>query len=192
MTATLERGFKSWAERTGASLRRELGLTQFQPLDPRSLADYLQVRLVTPQDVPGIPDTLLNQLLEVDPWGWSAVTLIQGEAAVVVYNPKHSSGRQASDITHEMAHLILGHQPATMIMSPDGSFVMRSYNQKQEEEANWLAWAVLLPREALLAFKRRKADASRIATEFGVTETLVKFRLRVTGVESQLRATARR
>ncbi len=30
-------------------------------------------------------------------------------------------------------------------MSADGSLVMRSYDQKQEEEANWLAWAILLP-----------------------------------------------
>jgi Zn-dependent peptidase ImmA (M78 family) len=134
---------------------------------------------------------VLHQLLTVDPWGWSALTIVQGEAAVVIFNPTHSAGRQASDITHELAHIILGHQPATMIMSPDGKLVMRSYNQKQEDEANWLAWAILLPRDALLSFKRRKAAIAEIASAFGVTETLVQYRMRITGVESQVRAAAR-
>jgi Zn-dependent peptidase ImmA (M78 family) len=138
--------------------------------------------------VHGITDEILYQLLVVDPWGWSALTLDQGDSALVIYNPKHSPGRQASDITHELAHIVLGHQPATMIMSPDGTMVMRSYNQKQEEEANWLAWALLLPREALLSLKRGRATVAEIAAAFGVTEFLVQYRMRMTGVESQVRA----
>lgn len=192
MNATLERGFKSWAERTSISLRGELGLTALERLDPSCLAEYLQVRLITPVEVPGIPDNVLKQLLTVDPSGWSALTIVQGETAILIYNPQHSPGRQASDITHELAHIILGHQPATMIMSPDGKLVMRSYNQKQEDEANWLAWAILLPRDALLAKMRRKTSVDDIAAAFGVTVTLVQYRLRITGIESQLRATQSR
>ena len=188
MTATLERGFKSWAERTATSLRGELALLPFEPLDPRRLADYLQVRLITPHQVDGITDDILHQLLVVDPWGWSALTLDQEHSALVIYNPAHPPGRQASDITHELAHIVLGHQPATMIMSPDGTLVMRSYNQKQEEEANWLGWALLLPREALLSLRRRKVAVPGIAASFGVTEILVQYRMRITGVESQIRA----
>ena len=127
--------------------------------------------------------------LGLSPWGWSAVTIVRGDSALIIFNPRHSAGRQASDITHELSHVILGHQPATMIMSPDGSLVMRSYDQKQEDEANWLAWAILLPREALLSMKRKRATVVDIATAFGVTETLVQYRLRITGIESQLRAT---
>jgi Zn-dependent peptidase ImmA (M78 family) len=76
-------------------------------------------------------------------------------------------------------------------MSHDGSFVMRSYDQKDEDEANWLAWALLLPREGLLACKREKLAAMEIAERFGVTESLVNFRLRMTGVEAQLKAGSR-
>lgn len=190
MTATLERGFKARAERTSSGLREELGLTAFEKLDPHRLAAYLEVKLLTPSEVPGMSDNALHQLLTVDPWGWSAVTIVEGDAALVIFNPRHSAGRQASDITHELAHIILGHQPATMVMSADGSLVMRSYDQKQEEEANWLAWAILLPRDSLFLMKRRKATMMEIAAAFGVTETLVQYRLRITGVESQLRAAA--
>lgn len=188
MSATLERGFKARAERTSMGLRGELGLTAFERLDPHRLATYLQVQLMGPAEVTGMTEDLLNQLLKVDPWGWSALTMVQGEAAIVIYNPAHSPGRQASDITHELAHIVMGHQPATMIMSHDGKIVMRTYNQKQEDEANWLAWAILLPRDALLAHKRKDSTVLEIAAAFGVTETLVQYRLRITGIESQIRA----
>lgn len=188
MSTTLERGFKARAERTSMGLRGELGLSAFERLDPHRLAAFLQVQLIGPAEVPGINTEMLDQLLKADPWGWSALTIVQGEAAIVIYNPEHSPGRQASDITHELAHIILGHQPATMIMSQDGKIVMRTYNQKQEDEANWLAWAILLPRDALLTQKQRDVSPQEIASTFGVTETLVQYRLRITGVESQLRA----
>jgi Zn-dependent peptidase ImmA (M78 family) len=113
---------------------------------------------------------------------------MQGDTALVIYNPKHSAGRQASDIAHELAHIILGHEAAKLIMSADGQLVMRTYDQKQEDEANWLAWALLLPRDALLHNRKIRATAKQIAQRYGVTETLVQFRMRVTGVEAQVRA----
>jgi Zn-dependent peptidase ImmA (M78 family) len=129
-------------------------------------------------------------LTREDPWGWSAVSVLQGETAVVIYNPRHSAGRIASDIVHELAHLILGHEPARLIMSHDGSFVMRSYDQKNEDEANWLAWSLLLPREGLLSCKQRGLSSVQIAERFGVTESLVTFRSRMTGVDNHLKAKA--
>ena len=188
MTATLERGFKSWAERTAASLRGDLSLSPTEALSPRQLADYLQVELCTPNDIPGLPDRVKRQLLEIDPSGWSAVTLEMRDRTLIIYNPTHSIGRQASDITHELAHIILGHRATTIIVSQDGQTVMRSYDQKQEDEANWLAWALLLPREALLRCKRSRLPAAEIAVLYGVSEQLVSYRLRITGVEAQVRA----
>jgi Zn-dependent peptidase ImmA (M78 family) len=129
--------------------------------------------------------------MQKDPWGWSAVSVVQDGSAVIIYNPRHSPGRQSSDIVHELAHQILGHEPARLIMSHDGSFVMRSYDQKDEDEANWLAWALLVPRDGLVTCKRRKLKIEEIANHFGVTETLVKFRLRMTGVEAQISASSR-
>ena len=189
---TFERGFKSWAERISLSLRRDLGLSSHDALVPAHFADFLDVHLKTPNDIPGLPTEVLHQLLTSDPGGWSAVSVFVEGAAVVIYNPRHSAGRQASDIMHEMAHLILDHQPGTMILSQDGGMVMRSYNQKQEDEANWLAWCLLLPREALWQCKRLRLSVSDVAERYGVTETLVNFRIRLTGVEAQFRATRRR
>ena len=130
---------------------------------------------------------MLNQLLEEDPWGWSAVSQVSGGKPLVIYNPRRSSGRQSSDIVHELAHIILDHDPAKLIVSQDGAMVMRSYDQKQEEEADWLGWSVLLPREALVKSIRAGLSRSQVAVRYGVTEELVTYRLRVTGVEAQFK-----
>ena len=82
--AALDRGFKSWAERTSLGLRRELGLSVQARLDPKALAASLDVTLWTPHDVPGLRKECRDQLLVRDPRGWSAVTSVVGESAVVV------------------------------------------------------------------------------------------------------------
>jgi Zn-dependent peptidase ImmA (M78 family) len=110
-----------------------------------------------------------------------------GADTVVIYNPNHSGGRRASDITHELAHVVLGHEPGTIVLSEDGTMAMRSFNQKQEDEANWLAWSLLLPRDALVAALRSGASDEDIATSYGVTEILVRFRKKLTGVERQVK-----
>ena len=85
------------------------------------------------------------------------------DRALVIYNPEHSSGRQSNDIMHELAHLILDHKPTTVILSQDGSLVMRSFNQQQEEEADWLAGCLLLPRDALVHSVKAGLTAQQIA-----------------------------
>ena len=183
---TLDRGFKAWAERTATSIRTELGLSKTTPLEPARLAEHLDVVLWTCADVPGITPDILQQLAVKDPFGWSAVTVAVEGRIIVVYNDRKSGGRQASDITHELAHVILSHEPATVILSESVDLSMRTFDQKQEDEANCLAWALLLPREALFDARKSRLSVNSIASIFGVTETLVQYRLRTTGIDVQL------
>lgn len=187
---TLERGFKAWAERTSLTFRRELGISVDEPLSPTQFADYLDIELWTPHQVPGMTQELISQLLENDPWGWSATSLQENGRGIVIYNPVHSKGRQASDIAHELTHFILDHQPATLVLSADlelDGLGMRSFNQKQEDEANCLAWTFLLPREGLIRAKRRRYTVEQIAEQYGVTKSLVTYRINSTGVEKQFK-----
>jgi Zn-dependent peptidase ImmA (M78 family) len=183
----LERGFKSWAEKFAEGLRRELGIEIHSPIDLSRLASFFGSRLLTPQDIPGMSDQHLKQLLDVDHSGWSAVTVCVDQRSVVIHNPRHSRGRQASNIAHEIAHLILEHEPTRLVMSQDGALVMRSFNEKQEEEANWLAWCLLLPRQAIIDALERRVSVGDIAAQFGVSEPLVKFRVQKTGAQVQMR-----
>ena len=189
---TLERGFKSWAERTSLAFRKELGVSIEHPLSPEAVAEYLDIELWTPLQVPGITQDIINQLLKIDPWGWSAAGVQVNERGIVIYNPRHSRPRQVSDITHELSHFLLDHQPAKIILSADlDGLSMRSFNQKQEDEANCVAWTLLLPRDGLLIAKQRRLSIEQIAEQYGVAKSLVTFRLNTTGVEKQLRARAR-
>jgi Zn-dependent peptidase ImmA (M78 family) len=188
---TLERGFKSWAERTALAFRRELRLAPHDPLKPESLAEHLGIVLYTPYNIDGIPKGIIRQLIDKDPWGWSAVSFEVNGQGLVIYNPRKSSGRRSSDITHELAHFILHHQPAKIILSLELEIGMRSFDQKQEDEANWLAWCLLLPREALMAARTKGLTTKNIAEEYGVAVSLVNMRMRLTGVDAQMVAAKR-
>jgi Zn-dependent peptidase ImmA (M78 family) len=190
--STLERGFKSWAERLAGGIRRDLDLAPHAPLPPPQLAEYLDVRLWTPHDVPGLPAKVLDQLLEKDPWGWSAVTQTIGDRITVIYNPRHSPGRRASNITHELAHVLLDHEPSKVILSPDGGIIMRTFDVRQEDEAGWLSGCLLLPRVALIHAIRRGLSVSDTAEEYGVSEVLLNYRTRITGVAAQAARSTRR
>jgi hypothetical protein len=191
--STLERGFKSWSERLSAGIRRDLGLVGPAPLPPAHLAEYLDVRLWTPHDIPDLPRDVLDQLLEHDPWGWSAVTQTVKGQVTVIYNPRHSKGRQSSNIAHELAHVLLEHGPSKVILSGDGAIAMRTFDARQEAEAGWLSGSLLLPRVALLSAARQGLSVGEIADKYVVSEVLVNYRTRITGVAAQARrATSKR
>ena len=109
------------------------------------------------------------------------------DTAIVIYNPMHSVGRQASNIVHELAHVMLKHEPARVMFSQDEQMATRTFDQQQEDEANWLGWTLLLPRDALVAARRRRMAKAQIAREYGVSENLVRYRLQVTGVDVQMK-----
>lgn len=189
--AVLERGFKAWSERTSTALRSEVGVGIHDRIDPSALARLLGITLWTPEEVPGLPQPALRQLLEADPDGWSAVSLVRKGQPLVIYNHMHTAGRQATDITHELAHFLLEHKPSKMILSADGGLVLRSHDAKQEAEADWLAGAILLPREAMLRCRRLGWDEPQIASHFGASKKLVAYRIQITGVKSQVSASQR-
>lgn len=185
--ATFERGFKTWAERTAGNIRRELGLAPQDSLDVFKLAKFLDVSVLTPRDIPDLPDEVLQQLENKDRFGWHAVSvIIPGGQTLLIYNPQKSPSRKASDIVHELAHIIQDHKPSTVILSQDGSFAMRTFEQKTEDEANWFGWSLLLPREALMSAMRQRMSIERIAALYGVSAQLVNYRLGVTGVSVQM------
>jgi hypothetical protein len=181
----LDRGFKTWAENVAINIRRDLDLPSHAPLSAHQLAGHLDVLLWTPYDVPNIPGDVVAQLLERDPDGWSAVTCLVNDEARVIYNPKHSLARQNSDIAHELAHVILEHEPGKIVLSYDASIAMRSFDPKQEEEASCLGWSLLLPRTALAHATKARLGKTEIARKWVVSEQLVEYRTRVTGIRRQ-------
>lgn len=185
-----ERGFKAWCERYSTSIRVELGLSKDKPLDTRALAKHLNIKVWSPKDVPGLDKECLDVLLRNDGKRascWSAVTLVQGTKTLVILNTSHSLARQASDLTHELAHRIRQHSAQEVSVSEEGLMLLKSYDKLQEEEADWLSACLLLPRESLVSIRKRHLENSLAAAEYGVSLRMLTYRMATSGVDRQFR-----
>jgi Zn-dependent peptidase ImmA (M78 family) len=167
-------------------MRQEVSLLPHSHLPAQRLAQHLDVILWTPESVAGLPQEVSDQLLKKDPDGWSALSFEKDGQYTVIYNPSHKSDRQTSDIMHELAHIIIGHEPSKMILSIDGSILMRSFDQKQEDEATWLGGCLILPREALLFCKKNGASDDEIRNTYNATASLLRMRMGVTGISRHM------
>jgi Zn-dependent peptidase ImmA (M78 family) len=182
----LRRGFVTWCENAAKGYRRDLGLRSFDPLDPRRLAELLGITVLFPAQIPGVPKSAFHQLLNTDPDSWSAVTLILPSGAIIILNSTHATTRLNSDLAHELAHLILKHEPAQMFVTADGKMVMNHYNPLHEEEAGRLSGILLVPRDGLLHLCAEGRSDAEMAAHFGVSEQLLVMRKNMSGIVRQM------
>jgi hypothetical protein len=183
----LRRGLKSQSERRSLEIRRALGLASIAPLDARRLAEHLAVTLWSAADIPGLPPFDRHHLLVAARDEWSAFVILERGRYLVVYNPEHSAGRTNSDLMHELAHIMLGHELAMPEETIDGHFLNGNYDEVQEAEANWLGGTLLLPRAALLWMRTRQMSDATATDYFGVSLQMLHWRIRMTGVDYQLK-----
>jgi Zn-dependent peptidase ImmA (M78 family) len=182
----MRRGFKAQAERSAAIARNALGVAENAPIDPWAYAEHLGVRILSLYDL-GLSEKDIQQLTTIDGESWSAMTLqLDGKFAVVV-NPAQAITRQRNDLMHELAHVELEHTPVRVEASGSGLLLLSDYSEEQEQEADWLAAALLLPREGLVRLRSARLSAIDIANHYGVSQALCEWRLRMTGVDVQMR-----
>ena len=180
----LRRGFKSESERIAERVRAEAHLSTGTQVSPEALAEHLGVELLAGDTL--VPLSRFEELSELQDDAFSACTFppIDGRT-VVVYNPLSSIGRRNSDVAHELAHILLGHELSRVETIGESTFL--SCDPQQEEEAGWLAGCLLLPRELLLREVGRGRSAAAIADKYEVSEDMAVFRINVTGVLRQTR-----
>jgi Zn-dependent peptidase ImmA (M78 family) len=181
----MRRGFKAEAERLAEAARATLGLSATERLDPWIYAESLGA-IVIGADKLDMPAEHAAQLLVRDPDSWSGMTLAEDGILLVVLNSSHSQRRQCATLMHELAHSILAHTPASVQVSPGGMVLLSDYSDEQEEEADWLGAALLLPQAALLHHRRAGSSPNEIARLFGVSDDLCNWRCRMSGVEKRL------
>jgi Zn-dependent peptidase ImmA (M78 family) len=178
----MRHGFKSEANATAREVRQELGLKLTAPLDPWRLAAFLEVPLIPLSqyeiDAPRAARLLAGPHRDV----FSAVTVFHGRERVVVYNDAHSKGRQCSDIAHELSHALLHHQPSPAL-DANGE---RIWNKELEDEAQWLAGALLISDEAAVDIVRRRIPDVMAAVTYGVSAAMVTFRVNVSGARKRV------
>lgn len=182
----LRHGFKAQSERRSVEIRKRFGLQADAPLNARQVAAAYGILVWTEADIEGVSHDDLVQLTVTDQDSWSAFTMRIGEKHLIVVNSSQSAPRQNSVIMHELSHILLGHELTSAGLTAEGHFVPTSYDQDQEDEADWLAGTLLLPRPALLRIRSLSLTDSHAQTTYQVSDQMLKWRLRMTGVDYQL------
>ena len=180
----MRRGFKTEAERISIETRLEMDLTHTDRLDPFALAAHLAIPVYTmAQAAAQSPGSSFARYFSLtDPESFSAVTVFSGYRRFIVHNENHHPNRQASNLTHEISHTILGHEP-TPVAHANGH---RYWDGDIEEEATWLGAALLVPREGAVALAKEDWGASDIAEHYGVSDQLCRWRIAKCGIDKQI------
>jgi Zn-dependent peptidase ImmA (M78 family) len=181
------RGFKTACEQAALKLRRRLDLEPTSAITPIAIAQLMAIPILSPENLSDLSPDVSQRLQNVHSSVWSAITVSDGRRHLIVVNPTHTPGRFNSNLAHEIAHIMLGHEPSNMFMTAQPEIALRSHNREQEDEANWLAGCILLPRGALLKARRLNHSEDEICAEYGVSLPMLRFRINATGVDAHMK-----
>ena len=173
--------FINWVERRGEQLRAKCDLAPFARLDPFNLAQRMEVHVIKPDDIVGVADDALEQILVLDCDSWDAGTIhLPDGRHVVVMNPKRGRERQHASLMEELSHIHLEHAP-TKLQAINGIY-LREWKQTHETEAYWVGAAALVPRRVIKGGITRRISLEALASQCGVSRQLVEFREKVLGL----------
>ena len=182
----MRRGFKSQCERRSTEARKGFNLPPDAPLCAQQYARDLGIVVWSEAEIDSLPEHDRQQLTCTDSDSWSAFTMRIANNHLVVFNSTQSPPRINSVLMHEVAHITLGHQLTSAALTEEGYFVPTTYNQEEEEEADWLAGTLLLPRPALLKVRRKGFGDQEIRETYKVSQQMLTWRFRMTGVDYQI------
>lgn len=182
----MKRGFKSRATQLALDVRDELGLSAYQRLDPRDIAEQYGVPVYTVSRLAGAcdPDSI-DHITNTASRAFSAALVPHGTARIIIDNDSHDAGRRASSLAHEVAHLLLEHEFRSGPLLQDGC---RLHDQEQEDEADWLAGELLLPGVAALRAARAGHTDASIAEEYGISVERARMRMNLSGARKRAAA----
>jgi Zn-dependent peptidase ImmA (M78 family) len=186
----VRRGFKAFAERQAEELRTSLAVTPYEKLSPWDLASHLGILVSYPEDF-DLQASDVEQLTKRDGDSWSGLTIKEAGFTCIILNSSHPKSRQSHTLMHELSHVILKHVPSRVDISEGGMLLLSDFSKEQEEEADCLSGCLLLPRPLLLHLRGHGKSVSEIAQEHGVSNQLCQWRVRMTGVDYQLKARSR-
>lgn len=176
MAHKYKHGFKAEAERYAEEFRNELKLRPDAHLCPRKLAAHLGVPIFGIRDNPILPSEITSYWANHPKDPFSGLIISDGCYKEIHHNDFHHPRRQNSDLAHELAHIIMGHDLDIPIQE-NGE---RAYDRNTEEEAKWLGAALLLPKKATVRLVLNSYTREMIESEFQVSWALYQYRIKVT------------
>jgi Zn-dependent peptidase ImmA (M78 family) len=146
-------------------------------LNPTVLADHLGIPLLPLTALRAAVPEEVDHFCSVESGAFSAVTIFDGPSRLIVFNDSHPDTRLANSIAHELAHGLLFH-PAQPALDATGC---RVWDTMIENEADFLAGALLVTDIAAVNIVRRSLPLDQAALKYGVSTKLITYRINVTG-----------
>lgn len=174
-------GFKTEATSLANEVRADLGLSPHDPLDPFRLAEFLEIPVMPLSALSAIDDAV-HFFTAVDTGCFSGLTVFHGHQRLIVYNDAHAPGRWLSNVTHELAHGLLLHEPQPALDYRG----FRYHDREVEEEANYLCGALLITEAEAFRVVRDEVLYPLAAQRLGVSDDMVRYRVNVTGAEKRV------
>lgn len=181
----LPHGFKAKAKRRSLEVRVAAGFADDDPLDCDRLAHHLGITIVRMSELE--PNQHTYHLSEVEPGALSAATVRRGNKTGIWLNDSHSDARQSSNLAHEIAHVLLGHEDAP----PLNESGCREYHAGVEAEADYMGSVLLVTDAAALTVVRGGMSIEDAAFEFGVSPQLMRWRVNDSGARIRVQRASR-
>lgn len=185
VASKLRRGFVAEANRWANELRDELGLSGHDPMNPWRLAEHLSVPVYKLSELPPCDerDALFRKKSGHD---FSAAVCFDGPAAFILMNDGNEPKRQASDIAHELAHILLRHPPA----NPFQTNGVRDFSAEHELEAERLGPTLLVSDNAALRACRLIATGvfhmDALSDAWGISKQVIQMRINLSGARRRM------
>lgn len=185
----LRRGFIKEAHSWASELRKELQIADDAPMCPKELCKLLGVSVLLLSKLPECPERDLL-LARKKGLSFSAAVCSIGIESFILLNDANERKRQASDIAHEIAHVLLRHKPVYPFI--DGG--IRDFSAEDEQEAEKLGPILLVSEAAALKAYRliqsRAHTLSSLSDLWGVTEDVIRWRMNAVGASKRIKFAA--
>jgi len=176
----LRRGLRKEFDELAVEMRQEVSVGHWDQLDPAQLCEALEIPLLALSSVSLSAEDRERLLSSKGGSFFGCVLPLSDSKSAIVYNDTNSVARVASDICHEIAHILIGHDlQAPMIEGGE-----RSYNARDEHEARELGMSILLPKESCKLAADKGISDAQIAQHFGVSTQLSSYRMRISNARN--------
>lgn len=172
----MQRGRKAQLARLAVEVRREIGATPTDPIDPRVIAELYGFKVLPASGLGLPPDVLLGLVMSLSE-RWSGATVSDGRCTLILENDFHPVGRRNATIAHEVSHILLEHSLQSHVAYERHC----GAGKDLEDEADSLAGELLIPSDAARRAARVGASDDQVAEHFGVSVPFARWRMNVSG-----------
>jgi hypothetical protein len=178
-------------EAKAIALKQRVALPWYEPVDPVAMLALVPATLWLEADFRQIDHILADALFVRGANDWSAFAVVDeanDRLPTIVLNSRHPETRRRASLMEEIVHLMLRHPPSRLVATRSGVSITRTHDERVELEAYDVGSACLVPYRPLFqAIRYDGVPADVLATRFGVSGDLIRYRIKRAGLSAVYR-----